>query len=70
MTIPSSLPESLSPLRDLVWTPITIGQSGASVWRIALSDGNAVFLKSEPLHPLAELPGEIERLNWLTGCGC
>jgi aminoglycoside 3'-phosphotransferase-2 len=69
MTIPSSLPESLSPLRDLVWTPITIGQSGASVWRITLSDSNAVFLKTEPLHPLAELPGELERLNWLTRMG-
>lgn len=69
MTISADLPESLSPLRDLDWTPIVIGKSGASVWRIALNDGNAVFLKSETLHPLAELPGEIERLNWLTGMG-
>lgn len=69
MTKPETLPESLSPLRDLDWTPITIGQSGAQIWRIALSDGNAVFLKSERLHPLAELPGEIERLNWLTRMG-
>ncbi|MHA6299240.1 APH(3') family aminoglycoside O-phosphotransferase [Devosia sp. CAU 1758] len=69
MTIPPTLPESMSPLHDLAWTPITIGQSGASVWRIALGDGNAVFLKTEPIHPLAELPGEIERLNWLTSMG-
>lgn len=69
MTKPDTLPESLSPLRDLDWMPITVGKSGASIWRIALNDGNAVFLKSEALHPLAELPGEIERLNWLTRMG-
>lgn len=69
MTIPTNLPESLSPLRDLEWAPITLGKSGASVWRIRLGDGNSVFLKSEALHPLAELPGEIERLNWLTKMG-
>lgn len=63
------LPESLSPLRDLAWTRISIGKSGADVWRITLSDGNAVILKSEPIHPLAEMPGEIERLNWLTRMG-
>lgn len=66
---PDNLPESFSPLRDLAWSPINIGESAASVWRIALTDGTAVFLKSEPLHALAELPGEIERLNWLTSMG-
>ena len=69
MNRPETLPESLSPLRDLVWTPINVGQSAAAVWRITLGDGNAVFLKTEPLDPLAELPGEIERLNWLTRMG-
>ena len=69
LTIPDNLPESLSPLRDLAWTPIAIGRSGCKVWRILLGDGNCVFLKSEALHPLAELPGEIERLNWLTRMG-
>lgn len=69
MTIPDTLPESLSPLRDLDWTPITHGKSEASVWRVTLGDGNAVFLKSERIHPLSELPGEIERLNWLTRMG-
>ncbi|WP_338723817.1 APH(3') family aminoglycoside O-phosphotransferase [Devosia sp. XK-2] len=69
MTKPFSLPESFSPLRDLEWAPVTVGESGAQVWRIALGDGNAVFLKSEPRHPLAELPGEIERLNWLSSMG-
>lgn len=69
MIKPDFLPESLSPLRDLDWTPITLGKSHAAVWRITLGDGNAVFLKSEALHPLGELPGEIDRLNWLTSMG-
>jgi aminoglycoside 3'-phosphotransferase-2 len=69
MTFPSDLPESFGPLRGLKWSAITIGQSDADVWRILLGDGNAVFMKAEAIGPLAELPGEIERLNWLTGMG-
>jgi aminoglycoside 3'-phosphotransferase-2 len=69
MIKPEDLPESLGPLRDLPWTRITIGRSTCDVWRIALGDGNAVFLKAETVHPLGELPGEIERLNWLTRMG-
>lgn len=69
MTIPPDLPESLSPLRNYVWHRIDIGQSAASVWRIALAEGTMAFLKTETLHPLAEVPGEIERLSWLTGMG-
>ncbi|UYO00429.1 MAG: aminoglycoside 3'-phosphotransferase [Devosia sp.] len=69
MIDPTELPESLSPLAALPWSEVTIGESSASVWRISLGDGSAVFLKSEPLHALAELPGEIERLNWLTRMG-
>jgi aminoglycoside phosphotransferase len=46
----------------------SIGESGAQVYRI----GDALFLKSEPITALAELPGEIERLRWLgdTGIPC
>lgn len=69
MSKPDHLPESFGPLQDLEWDAITLGKSASDVWRIRLNDGNAVFLKSEPLHPLAELPGEIERLNWLTKMG-
>lgn len=49
-------------------TPQTIGESGAWVYRA----GPAHFIKSEPISPLAELPGEIERLRWLhrTGLPC
>lgn len=69
MIKPDDLPESLAPLRDLPWTEITIGRSSCAVWQITLADGNAVFLKAEEVHDLAELPGEIERLNWLTRMG-
>jgi aminoglycoside 3'-phosphotransferase-2 len=46
----------------------TIGESGAEVYRV----GDRYFLKSEPVGPLAELPGEIERMRWLgdTGIPC
>ncbi len=46
----------------------SIGESGAEVYRI----GETLFLKSEPVGPLAELPGEVDRLRWLgdTGMPC
>lgn len=46
-------------------TPQTIGESGAWVFRA----GDGHFIKSEPISPLAELPGEIARLRWLHGTG-
>lgn len=47
--------------------PQTIGKSVADVWR-----AGEFFIKSEPMGPFAELPGEIERLRWLgsTGLPC
>src|SRR5690606_39667738 len=69
MTIPADLPESFGPLANLEWTKITMGRSDAEVWRIVLGDGNAVFLKTEARPQAPELPGEIERLNWLTKMG-
>jgi aminoglycoside 3'-phosphotransferase-2 len=49
-------------------TEITNGKSGAAVFRL----GDTLFAKSEPITPLAELPGEILRLRWLgsTGLPC
>lgn len=46
----------------------TIGQSGADVYKV----GETLFIKSEPLSELGELPGEIARLRWLgdTGIPC
>ena len=64
-----NLPAAFATLADRPRTEITIGKSGAAVWRIDLSDQTHVFLKSEPVAPLAELPGEIERLVWLTRMG-
>ena len=49
----------------LTLTPQTIGESGALVYRA----GTTHFIKSEPISPLAELPGEIERLRWLHATG-
>ncbi len=46
-------------------TPQTIGKSGAWVYRA----GSTHFIKSEPISPQAELPGEIARLRWLNGTG-
>lgn len=69
MRIPEDLPDQFAELARQDWTAVTIGQSGARVWRISLSGGSAVFLKNEPRHPLAELPREIERLTWLTRMG-
>lgn len=46
-------------------TPQTNGESGAMVFRA----GDAHFIKSEPISPLSELPGEVERLRWLHGTG-
>lgn len=46
-------------------TAQTNGKSGAAVYRT----DNGRFIKSEPAGPLAELPGEIARLDWLHGTG-
>lgn len=43
----------------------TIGQSGADVYKV----GETLFIKSEPMGELSELPGEIARLAWLADTG-
>lgn len=48
--------------------PITLGRSGALVWRI-VDSAETLFLKAEAAHALAELPGEAERLRWLDTMG-
>ena len=62
------LPHALKPLEAHEWTPITIGKSGASVWRIAMGE-SALFLKAEPNVDLAEMPGEVLRLDYLAEMG-
>lgn len=60
---PLDLPPGWDHGLDLV--PQTIGESGAWVYRA----GEAHFIKSEPISALAELPGEIARLRWLSSTG-
>ncbi|MDF3831584.1 aminoglycoside 3'-phosphotransferase [Cupriavidus basilensis] len=42
-----------------------IGESRADVFRIRCGNGEDLFLKSEPIGALSELPDEVERLRWL-----
>ena len=58
------LPLQLKPLATRDWEPITIGESGASVWRIAMGE-SALFLKAEPAHELSEMGNELLRLDYL-----
>jgi aminoglycoside 3'-phosphotransferase-2 len=58
------LPARLAPLVGRNRLPITLGRSYASVWRFD-GEGETLFLKAEPIHPLGELPGEARRLQWL-----
>lgn len=63
---PLDLPPGWASGLDL--TRQTIGMSDAWVYRA----GDSHFIKSEPIAPLSELPGEIARLRWLhaTGLPC
>ena len=59
-----SLPAQLSTLAGREMVQVTLGKSEANVWRVE-GAGETLFLKSAPVHPLSELPGEAERLAWL-----
>jgi aminoglycoside 3'-phosphotransferase-2 len=43
----------------------SFGESGAEVSRIRNTNGEHLFLKSEPIGAHSELPQEIERLRWM-----
>jgi aminoglycoside 3'-phosphotransferase-2 len=47
----------------------TIGRSGDDVLCLVKNGVPELFLKSETVHPLSELPGEAERLRWLGAQG-
>lgn len=47
----------------------SIGESGADVFRIGRGTRADLFLKSEPISALGELPDEIARLRWLNQLG-
>jgi aminoglycoside 3'-phosphotransferase-2 len=51
---------------DAVIEQQTIGESRADVWRITRAGAAALFVKSETVRALGELPGEVQRLRWLT----
>lgn len=57
-------PQRLASLAGRDRQPITLGKSGAAIWRID-GGGETLFLKSEAVHPLSEFPGEAQRLHWL-----
>lgn len=47
----------------------TIGESRAGVFRIRREHAQDLFLKSEPVGPLSELPDEVTRLRWMKQLG-
>lgn len=49
--------------------PQTIGKSGDDVVRLARDAVPLLFLKSEAMHPLSQVPDEAERLRWLRAQG-
>lgn len=51
------------------WELQTTGGSDASVFRLTSPDGDVLFVKTEPVRCLGELPGEAARLRWLTTTG-
>lgn len=64
MSSPFTLPNRLAALRERTWTEVTLGKSGAAVWRIEGAD-ETLFLKIASMHALSEMPGEAARLGWL-----
>jgi aminoglycoside 3'-phosphotransferase II len=64
MDFPSTLPFKLKHLEAGAWQRVTLGKSEAAVWRVEL-EGETLFLKVSPVHPLSETPGEVSRLRWL-----
>lgn len=49
------------------WQPVTIGMSGAEVWRILTPGKSPRYLKSATGPRIAELRAERDRLAWLQG---
>ncbi|MBW3591118.1 MAG: hypothetical protein KY393_04625, partial [Actinobacteria bacterium] len=45
--------------------PQTIGMSGAEVYRLTADGRDPLLLKTEPVSPFSEVPGEAARLMWL-----
>ena len=56
-------------LRGYRWCEALEGCSEAKVFRLDAPGQPTLYLKTEPAAPLAELPGEAERLRWLAAAG-
>lgn len=68
-TVPTAWRDHLG---DREWRRQTIGCSEASVFRLEAPGKPTLFVKTEPVGPSSELPGEAARLRWLvtTGLPC
>src|SRR5262245_40639594 len=70
MMMKAQLPEGWrAELDGYDWHQQTIGDSTASVFRLAASGKPTLFLKLEPARPFAEIPAEEARLRWLATMG-
>lgn len=56
-------------LRGYRWTEAAEGCSEAAVFRLDAPGQPSLYVKTEAVEPLAELPGEAERLRWLAAAG-
>lgn len=56
-------------LEGYAWTRPSEGCSDAAVFRLDAPGRPALYVKTEPVEPFAELPGEVARLRWLAGQG-
>jgi len=56
-------------LQGYRWTEVREGCSAAAVFRLAAPGRPSLYLKTGAAGPLAELPGEAERLRWLAAAG-
>jgi aminoglycoside 3'-phosphotransferase II len=63
ITLPSELATLVA---GATWTQITLGESGAQVYRLR-GGAETRYLKVEPCRPHDEPHGEAERLRWLQG---
>lgn len=68
ISAPASLPVQLARLSSQQWSAVTIGQSGAAVWRVD-GDHQTLFVKAAAVHGANELPDEVARLEWLARVG-
>src|SRR3954469_11761377 len=52
-------------LTDYAFEPISLGESGASVWRCSMEGAPTLYLKTATLAAGLRLDDEAERLRWM-----